>query len=322
MSVSFNNFRFLIPIIFLILEFLVLKLMPDFLWVPCAVLLVLLVVLVFLKKRNSFNLLGYISNVLTAKGGGTLYSILMIIYVILQIGFIENYFMDYIKKTHDFTIWHIGLAFSFLFLPFIFQLIFQPNIKRKDEERKVLITALSLLKFIDEKKYAWEDARPYFKENVHTFWGTWDPVRQLLNKYKKLEVIYVLITKEVEAQLQELTQILGENPLEYYIKHNKLKARVELIKLANFDDLEVIQKGIEYNIFDNKEFKSNNYQDKHLLFNLTTATSTVSVALAIKAIKGSRGAVVFTQDEGKKLKAINLTAMSVKELFEEIYERF
>lgn len=168
-------------------------------------------------------------------------------------------------------------------------------------------------------------------EDYYRAWGNFDPIRKsIILHQKSLELIILLVSKEVDAKLEPLKG-QPHSPIEIINKfcHQTLKMpKMEVIKSNdqflltdnNFagNDMKatgtVIDKVVDYLINKKK------YEERDIIFNITSGTATSSGAMVLRAIPADRKAEYVNQATGL-IEEVELDIFQVKDLWNELIEK-
>lgn len=311
---------------FLFLRFCSIDIIKIVSFLVFVIIIVALMVNFLDKKKNTEDdiyILAFLGRSLTAKGVGNLFGVFLVIHTIIHIGFIQSYFLDLLKSNYDYSFWHLLTSIDCFLLPFVLP---PPSSKRnkKPVKRKILISALSLLHFMDRSKTDLENANIVCNDasQIANLKCSWRPILSIIENYLDLELIYLLVTPEVNKQLEFIDKKINGNPFEIYLKEQNRNIAFRRIDLLDINDFDEIVHKIDKKILKDDILLEREYEDENLIFNITSSTSAIAAALSIKGINGKRGVVIIPQGKNGEPEELKIDAWSMKDLLEELLEKF
>jgi hypothetical protein len=303
-------------------------------WIgPALLFTILLTAIVFQKKAAAS--LNYFKEYLKSETA-FVSGIGIVIYVILHIPLVEHFIHDYVHHEKD-ALGKIFLSLGFMFLPTFFQAVLssiQYFRLTPEPEKKILITALSELlgpvKFlIDDTSIqgainkAKNETNPSFDklDIANGSWGKWHPIKKSLEKHTSLEMVYFIISPEIE----NFICLIEQNPLLSSFKVD------DLVRSINPAIVEIKKsKATDFNSFQNlqalrlEEIEPQilkKYKDEEVVCNITGGTALVSTMMSFIAIKGGRKLEYVQQSPNSAdriLKDIPIDALSIEDLWSSI----
>jgi len=155
------------------------------------------------------------------------------------------------------------------------------NKTNSPEQIKVLITGAALSPYRDETIILTPDNKKELLESSD--WERWNPIRELIKTYPSIEQVRIVGSKKNKLTKDDLADMIDKGFPERTIEF-----------LGRFD----------INVFSFKEvflaleeiINSMPYKDENLLFNVTSGTKIVSLAIAFHTVKGERRIVYHDQD--------------------------
>ncbi len=291
-----------------------------------AINLCMLTLLIILKKADHFSaaIFKIFKNI-----AGNILGIIAIIYFTTHIGWIFTALRDSYTTDKEHLLSQFALYLNFLFFPYLFLTFFLK--KRKEEvspkNRKVLITSLSIF---DYNRNAEGELSPQEKKVLNIIkdnksyltWGrdvNWQPVFLAVEKYKNLEEIIVLNTKQTKYQNNA---IKNSNDFKDYTFEKLIKKYFPKIKVTNdmIEKPNELQSTVEdLNFILRKKLKK--YEDKDIVFSITGGTAVISAAMSMIAIKGDRG-ITYMDQQSNVIINNSVDVFDIKELWEEIIDKY
>lgn len=251
---------------------------------------------------------------------GSFLGILLVIHIILQVSFLEDFYIMWLDDKA--TVWHLLLIGNFLFLPFIL-LPYLPPITKKIEpsDRKLLIAGVSLLDYnrTNEEELSDHEITKLneIKESDNQDWKNWAPIKNCLDHYQNIDRIYLLVSKQARDLLYIIdanTEYKKQGLLEMV---NTLKGPIPIEYIAIEDIHNLNSNHDELKAVLNKKNTFSLYQDKEVLFDITSGTAALTAAVVINAIRSDRG-LSYTRQDTRSVQEMNVDVFSLAELYDEI----
>lgn len=273
-------------------------------------------------------------------------------YILLHIAWLGDMLIAFTLKPLSFSyegFWDFGVcqwegfkenqngSAAIFFSLFMFSLPFMifPFLKKSKEkepipkeERTVLVTAVSTLSKPRQNKD---------QDNtlVNRNWHNWETVHKILKSYYNIKTVILIFSSDSMVKYQNNIS-LGDfeedwnthidNKLSAYIVFKKLirkqfpnVIRIEKTdKLIDFNDFNSFHNDLKVEI----DAMLKGVDDKKILFNISGGTSLLSSSLTLLALKGKRGIIYTTQNEGEgnPIKEVQADIRTIDNLLEELQE--
>ena len=221
----------------------------------------------------------------------TILGLLAFVSEFILLNFLFEYVKDFIEENNTIYISKILLSFGgVISTGLLFFTFYQEKIKNyinnknqvRREPKKVLIFALSL----------------YNKNNsnIDELPSNWKPIKELLEFHKsKLEVAYVLISEEVEKQVEDFERFF-----------NEFVPKIRYIEKINMNDENSIVDALARIV---RYIRSNNYEEKDISIYISGGTSLATAILSLFGVNDEIQVEYLIQDRQNnkiEIKTINL----------------
>lgn len=263
--------------------------------------------------------------VLVVKGGTSSFAgILLVVFFLIHIGWLSDSMVDYFQGKDNILL--IVKIMSFLITPFLINALLykKPVLKIVPKEfRSILITALSQNKKENIKLFAdCNFDRSLIEDNIGIHFWNWHPVINILDNYPKIEKILVIYSKEVlsslESDKEENERIL--NAFELMIERRYKERNIAIIPII------ILEMNIFDELFNELKFKIEKLigtvDDGKVLFGVSSGTALTTASLVFLSMRGQRGLVYQKQDGSNELDEFTVDVLTIKELWDEIIERY
>lgn len=318
----------------------------NFVWFKFSILAILLLICYLLYSRlikagfESFFIIFLIKQLQRKPNNGM--GLFNMLYIIISLAAISK---EFLYNTMDNSL-NGGIFGCFMIIYcMIIAILFIPSPASTSKviQPKVMITALSLmnaenlrssLKEMNENhlKDKWLDQIFYNPDgtlkkvkNLELIWGPWnnlDPIRKsIIVHTDSLRQIILIASREADEAYKKLPpELQPKHLISEFLKQFEPNLQIDIQiysvgtsgndMIKNSDTLDCIIKSLY----------SQKYKDQDILFNLTGGTVAISGAMILKALPGERLAESTNQDTGK-IEMIELSVLSVKELWNELLEK-
>ena len=176
------------------------------------------------------------------------------------------------------------LVFPLVFVPALTAIILSLKgeaLVNKNQEIKVIFSGLSPKPY--HEKLSEQEMMATGK------WGAWDPIRELLDTYIHLDHLVIMGCAKVATKLAQFVSSRPSNP--------SVNILFENVDVNDFEDVFKKTRTVI-----NTLKKKHKYSDDELLFNVTSSTKMITLALGFHAVKSSRHAVYHSQNTNKSVK--------------------
>ena len=277
--------------------------------------------LLFIIAWQLNNKLGLIGIIRSFRGdAGSLFGFLLVLHVFIHTGWAGNQFFFNLKdKTYSIEEW---IYLEYLILPFLIVSLFNHKRHPRNQRTHLIAGPGLILGLKDCTREALTNlinsSNPREKIDS-THWGKWNVIRQSLTKHPDIKSVFLVCSHEVLQFFEDVNKIEDDELRDIFDLQHRIKK-----EFGNQIDV-TLSPGIDVSsfesVFENKALKK--YIDacdsSQLVFNLTSSTSMVTLALGLHAVKENRMAEYVRQDSGE-LEEVSIDVFTLKEHWNEILE--
>lgn len=321
-----NYISLIIAIVFFVFELVLIKYFHDstciHCWIICLFIMFLIIFIgLVISGKGSNVLISFL--VPLHNHTGNIAGIFMILFILIQVHLIGTELHEFIC-CHG-SLWHVCLYLMVLLFPFIIQSFFYNNSKLPvpKEDRRVLVLAASEYKYqdlidINEKFLLTKDGIGFMKEK-----NKYKALIKTIQEYLGINHVIILVDEKSASPLKEFKE---KNSKDFVLEilglffPNRFNSNsIEYMPVDNINDFTQMYKVLKPDL----EYRIRNYEDREVLFNISSGTSTVSAVLSLFSVIGQRGfcyleQVDMTQDANARILEFEINAFDLKELWHEI----